>query len=110
MSLAKVILPEGILDYFEIKKVDNTKAITIYLEEKNNPPRGSATEKYISKGFYEAATIQDFPIREKACYLNIKRRKWIAVSTGKIVHNDYVLSAQGTKMTKELATFLKGTD
>ncbi|MGL6014937.1 MAG: ISAon1 family transposase N-terminal region protein [Selenomonadaceae bacterium] len=33
-------------------------------------------DKLLSKGFYEPVTIQDFPLRGKACYLKVKRRRW----------------------------------
>jgi len=46
------LLPEGMLDYFEITKVEEKgKEIRISLEEKNNiNPEG--LNKYESKGFY----------------------------------------------------------
>ena len=42
------------------------------LEERNHLPKSYNQLEYQSKGFYQEKTIQDFPIRGKALYLNIK--------------------------------------
>lgn len=107
-ELVKHFLPEGILDYFVVVKVDSDEQLTIHLDEKNIPPKLDVDNKIISKGFYDAITIQDFPIRKKACYLVFRRRKWMDEMTGNIVNNNWELAAKGTRMTKELASFLKG--
>ena len=108
-DLVKHFLPEGLLEYFEVVKVTTeNRAFYIHLDEKNLPPTNPAA-KLVSKGFHQAITIQDFPIRDKACYLIIRRRKWLDEVTGHIVNNKWNLAAKGTRMTKELASFLKGT-
>jgi hypothetical protein len=82
----------------------------ISLEENNVIPRHYAAGNYESKGFYTEVTIQDFPIRGKAVYLLIKRRRWRHKSNPKdIIRNDYSFIAEGSKLTKELADFLKET-
>lgn len=104
----ELILPEGILVFFTVvkaEKVDDT--YNIYLEEKNTPPSEHTKGKLVSKGFYDPITIQDFPLRGKACYLKVKRRRWTDTDTGKIVIRDWELVAKGTRMTVEFATFLK---
>jgi hypothetical protein len=107
--LIELILPQGLLDYFEVidcKKADD--CYRFYLSEKNTIPKEYHKDKLISKGFYDEATIQDFPIRGKAVYLHIKRRKWMNETTGQTVCRDWNLVAKGTRMTEEFATFLKG--
>ena len=104
LSLLKYFLPAGLLDYFEVVKMDTGSSIIVHLDEKNITPKG---KELTSKGFRSAVTLQDFPIRDKALYLRIRRRKWIEGSTGKTVSNHWDLSAEGTRMTKELADFLK---
>lgn len=102
-------LPEGILDYFDIKKVIKfTDYYQVDLEEKNLHPEQYSGSKLISKGFYEPTKVQDFPIRGKACYLQVKRRRWLNTDTGLIVLRDWSLVAKGTRMTEEFAIFLKG--
>ena len=82
----------------------------ISLEENNVIPRHYAAGNYESKGFYTEVTIQDFPIRGKAVYLLIKRRRWRHKNNPKdIIRNDYSFIAEGSKLTKELAVFLKET-
>jgi len=109
-TLISLFLPEGLLDHFVVVKIDTGEYLTIYMEEKSHPPTGEKEDKFISKGFYDAITIQDFPIRKKACYLNIRRRKWMNERTGNLVNNKWKIAAKGTRMTKELASFLKGVN
>jgi len=110
-------LPTDLLDYFEIISVKElgdilTKKMVFHvqLEEKNQLPRNYDQSKYESKGFYPEKTIQDFPIRGKALYLNIKRRRWRSKDkTLPDIKNDYSFIAEGSKLTQELSDFLKGT-
>ena len=99
----KIFLPEGLLDHFEVTKVDSNDFFSIHLDEINLPPEKDC----LSKGFYDAIRIQDFPIRGKGVYLILRKRKWVN-SSGKIVKNKWDLGAKGTRMTHELASFLKG--
>ena len=107
-SFIEMILPEGIINYFEVTQFIKEESIySIYLREKNIPPNEFASDKLTSKGFFDEITVQDFPIRGKAAYLHIKRRKWINETTGDIVFRDWNMVAKGTRMTHEFATFLK---
>jgi hypothetical protein len=108
-SLLSLILPEGLSDYFELVKAEkNDNTYYFYLTERNLPPEEYKLDKLESKGFYEEETIRDFPLRGKACFLKVKRRKWLHISTGKIVNRNWHLVAQGTRLTQEFAIFLKG--
>ncbi|TCC81474.1 ISAon1 family transposase N-terminal region protein, partial [Pedobacter hiemivivus] len=63
-TLISLLLPEGILDYFELTQVDKAeKMLNIYLEEKNIAPEGYDKKDLESKGFFPEVGIQDFPIR-----------------------------------------------
>lgn len=105
----ELLLPEGVLDYFEITQVNQQeKEISIILEERNVIPDEYLGRKLESKGFYEDSKVQDFPLRGKALYLTVKRRRWIDKTTGDIVFRHWDLVATGTRMTQEFATFLKG--
>ena len=105
----ELLLPEGVLDYFEISNVENNKHdIVIFLQERNVIPEEYVDRKLESKGFYEDSKVQDFPLRGKAVYLVVKRRRWIDVDTGDYVIRHWELVAKGTRMTQEFATFLKG--
>lgn len=116
-DVLNIFLPEGILNYFRVTKVEEQlnkkdKEMDIYidLEEINDLRSVSNPGDYESKGFYASKTIQDFPIRGKAVYLVIKRRRWRHKDNHKdIVNNDYTLFAEGVKLTQELSDFLKST-
>ncbi len=107
--LIKALLPKEVFDYFEITKVEiDDKAIDVYLDELNRRPEQSQKEKLLSKGFHDSVPIQDFPIRDKAVYLHVRRRKWLVESSGKIISRQWDLTAKGSRYTKGFATFLKG--
>jgi transposase len=115
-DLLEEFLPELLLNYFEVVallKLGNigTKKMEfeLHLDESNNLPAGYSTEDYESKGFLPASRVQDFPIRGKAVYLAIRRRRWRHKQTKKEIYNDYSFIAEGSKLTLELSDFLKGT-
>ena len=119
-QLLSTFLPSGLLDHFEIKgfkellvKDPNDglePGLYLYLEEKNQLPDSYDSELYESKGFLSETIIQDFPIRGKALYLVVKRRRWRLKSDPNVViRGDYSFIAEGVKLTQEVADFLKGT-
>jgi hypothetical protein len=108
-ALVSLLLPEGILDYFDIvNTVNGREGLSIYLAERNVPPVGYKTEDLESKGFLPEICVQDFPIRSRKAFLCIKRRRWEVKSSGEIISRDWKLVQSGTRMTKEFAAFLKG--
>ena len=107
-DLARYMLPEGMLEFFEITQVEEiNEQLNIHLSEKNIVPQAYKDHKLQSKGFYEPVTVQDFPLRNKACYLKIKRRRWLDLDTGHIVYRNWNMVVQGTRLTAEFAAFLK---
>lgn len=107
-ELLKALLPEEIFTYFEIVKVEvQHKSLNVHLDELNEPPSAYKDSKLISKGFYPAVSIQDFPVRERAVFLQVRRRKWQVESSGEIVSNTWDTVATGTRYTKGFASFLK---
>ena len=108
-SLLRLILPPEIFEYFEIINLEiREKEVHVHLDEKNVKPEGYELVNLISKGFHKSIIIQDFPIRDKALFLHIRRRRWFSESTKKTVERDWEIVAKGTRLTKEFATFLKG--
>jgi len=108
-------LPAGLLEHFSITNVSelcNVKEkkhfIEISLEENNKILKDVDSSLYESKGFTEI-TIQDFPIRGKAVFLKIKRRRWRQKDNHRVViRNDFSFVAEGSGFTRELSDFLKG--
>lgn len=103
-DLSSIFLPKEISEHFDIVRIEQLDyRYDIYLDEREYPPvHGS-----ISKGFREARTIQDFPLRGKAVFLHVRRRKW-QLPDGRIYSTSYDLTHLGTQITKEFAAFLKG--
>jgi len=116
-SLLSQFLPTDLLLHFEVvafKELGDLSTrkgcIYIYLDEKNKLPLGFNSLDYESKGFFDRTIIQDFPIRGKAVYLCIKRRRWRNKFDKSIeIKSDYSFIAEGSKLTLELSAFLKGT-
>ena len=107
-ELVKLLLPEGLVDYFDVTKIHtDSKEIWIYLEELNILPQEYTNQKLVSKGFLPESSIQDFPLRGKPVVLFIKRRRWLNTDTGELVSRNWNLVAEGTRMTQEFASFLK---
>lgn len=115
-ELISNFLPEGLLEHFSISNVlllgdvgSKKMFFEISLEENNVILGNYDKTQYESKGFTEI-TIQDFPIRGKAVYLKIKRRRWRHKQKhNEIIRNDFSFVAEGSGFTKELSDFLKGT-
>lgn len=109
------ILPRDLLNYFLLEQVeelpnkDGDIDIEITLVEKNILPTGYTRSDYESKGFLPPKKIQDFPLRGKAVYLVVKRRRWRDKETKEEIRSDYNFIAKGAKLTEELSDFLKGT-
>jgi len=116
-ALLEVILPQGILDYFDIidfKQGDSdqyvyNKTLTIFLEEKNLIPEEYKNQRFKSSGFMEPRLINDCPIRSMLVTLSVKRRRWDVEIDGQMkkVSRDWTIVAQGTRMSAEYAAFLK---
>lgn len=103
----ELLLPSGILEYFEVVGTEEyPDHIILLLDEKNNPPCEKST--VLSKGFYPSTDIKDFPVRGKGLLLRIRRRRWQDKQTGLPVIRDWALIAKGTHLTNEFAAFLKG--
>lgn len=109
--LAQVVLPSQILEYFAVVGVEQThKEIRISLDERMNEELSSDVH-FESKGFMEAVSVTDFPIRDHKVILKIRRRRWLDTRTGKSfsIPIDLDVSAKGTRCSKEFGAFLKET-
>ena len=108
-TLVRLLLPQGILDFFELTNVTQTDiGLQLYLEEKNIVPSEYQEQKLESKGFLPEIMVQDFPIRGQKVNLHIKRRRWEVKDTGETITRDWKLVSKGARITTEFAVFLKG--
>jgi hypothetical protein len=110
------LFPDQLFKYFSITNYGILCSLStkeeywlIDFEENNDLPNGYPLAEYESKGFMESKLIQDFPLRGKAVYLRIKKRRWRHKATGEIIKRDFSFVADGSKITQELSDFLKDT-
>ena len=116
LELLHQLFPEELLRYFNISNHQLLCSVTakeeywlIDFEEKNELPSGYSSAEYESKGFTEYKLIQDFPLRGRAVYLRIKKRRWRHKTTEAIIQRNFSFVADGSKFTQELSDFLKDT-
>jgi hypothetical protein len=108
------MFPSELMEYFKISKFQTLCFIEtrseyweIEFEEINELPKGYSSLEYESKGFLESKLIQDFPLRGRAVFLRVKKRRWRHKQSGEIIKRDFSFIADGSKFTQELSDFLK---
>lgn len=108
------MFPSELMEYFKISKFQilcyvetKTEYWEIEFEEINELPNGYSPIEYESKGFVESRLIQDFPLRGRAVFLRVKKRRWRHKQSGDIIKRDFSFIADGSKFTQELSDFLK---
>lgn len=116
-SLIALMLPDGILDYFDLVSFTQedsgqyvyNKKITFFLEEKSIIPEEYRNYKYKASGFMPARIIEDCPVRSSLVDLRVKRRRWDVEIAGKWkkVSRNWKEVQDSTRMSKEYADFLK---
>ena len=116
-TLAKIVLPENILDVFEVTSIEeeNTHVIDetgtevhvihIHLDERDM--RETIWHDLRPNGFTEARKINDFPLRDKKVVLHVRRRRWLDAEGHNIILTQDKLVAEGTSYSKEFADVLK---
>lgn len=117
-SLARLFLPDEVLDYFDVVNFEEIhtgktffgdypeKELHLYLDEKEicHP----VNEGGRPNGFTEEKVMHDFPIRDRKAILHIRRRRWIrADGRNEVLDYGDLLGAEGTKFSREFAAFLK---
>lgn len=114
------MLPENILDQFDIVKVEEHDIsrhdgtyqpfkhnVDIYLDEQDN-----RTEEQRAalkpNGFTEYAIVKDFPVRNRLLTLHIRRHRYTDADGKSVILCEFPLKAEGTSISPEFADFLKG--
>ena len=106
-------IADVLIDNFEVVKYEKTDVrFDIWLDEKKVQLR---EDKYnssvISHGFGDYRVIQDFPLRGRATYLHVRKRKWLDKDTGEIFTYEWDLSEYDqTRLNAEFVAFLKEGD
>lgn len=116
-TLARVVLPEKILDIFEVTSIEEENTgvkdetgtevhvIHIYLDERDM--RKTVWHDLHPNGFTEERKINDFPLRDKKVVLHVRRRRWLDDEGQSIILEQDRLVAEGTSYSKEFADALK---
>ena len=109
-SLLSLLFSDEIASNFVIKKVkEYPEHIEIRLEELKElvPLELSKADEVILDGFCNPLELQSFPMKGKAVYLKVYRRRWKAKGSKQHYSNSYDLHQKGVKATKEFSSFLK---
>ena len=107
-ALARFILPEDILENFDIVGIEQLgEELHIHLDEQLIHPAGYSPELISSNGFLAESQVHDFLIRDRKVLLHIRRRRWRENDTGKSISRELTLTSKGTRYTKSFASFLK---
>ena len=116
-TLVRYMLPKGILDSFEIKRVEEKdlgikdetgteiRVLHIYLDERDL--RDTVWHDLKPNGFTESREFNDFPLREYKVVLHVRRRRWLSADGKNIILDSPALVADGTSYSVEFAAFLK---
>jgi hypothetical protein len=108
LELARLILPSGFIENFKITNIiSNDSDVEISLDEFDALPEERRAHKIESKGFLDAVTVRDFPLRDKRVNFKVRRRKWYDHTTCEYFTNSYDTVYKGTRYSKEFAVFLK---
>ncbi|MDR0431136.1 MAG: hypothetical protein LBH58_11745 [Tannerellaceae bacterium] len=90
-----LLLPRGMTDYFDAVSFEEIgKTIILHLKEKSLSPSGVSSRNFISKGFYPAVDIHDFPVRDSGgCILCVYVVPLIGRQTGAPCMRDWAINS-----------------
>ena len=99
------VLPKEIVSSFDLVDLQETGGtLHLYFDECNIVPAEYSALSLLPNGFYEVSTLKDFPLRDKKVFLYLRRRRWID-GEGKSYSRQWDLTAEGTRYSKEFASF-----
>lgn len=108
-QVLRTIFPDIITENFEfVNYEESAERLDYWLDERGYMSREDYKKGTVREyGFTDERVIQDFPIRGKAVFLHIRRRKWRDTEDGSIFTYDYDLTEEGSRLTPEFVAFLK---
>ncbi len=118
-----MMLPDGVLDHFEIVKLDEEEVpvsedgsytpyrrnVHLYLDERDERTAEELTALR-PNGFTEYTMVTDYPVRNRLLTLHMRRRRYISPDDKNTILCIYPLKAKGTSISPEFASFLKVHD
>ena len=64
IELAECLLPEEMVEHFEVVKVEKTsETLDVTLEERDNGVAGYKPGEHRENGFYDERILSDYPVR-----------------------------------------------
>ena len=106
------IVPQKWTEIFELELIEEKKKeFNITLVEKANlVPERIKEKDWVLNGYCRSIELMSFPLKGKATYVIIKKRRWKIRGQNTCYTNSYDLYLEGVKATKEFALFLKELD
>lgn len=117
-SVLSLLLPEGILEWFEATKIEEKvndkakdelekhlfpKVLHVHLAERLSD---EAIEKGLKpNGYTEATVVNDYPVRNRKLMLHVRRRRYQDKTGRNVLLNKYKASEDGTRLTVEYGIF-----
>jgi hypothetical protein len=106
-ELAKYVIPKELLECFDLVDIqEEGEILHFHFDELNVIPSEYEGLGLFPNGFYADSMIKDFPLRDRKVILHIRRRRWVD-EVGKSYSRDWALVAEGTRYSREFASFLK---
>lgn len=112
-ELLRAILPELLIDNFEVSRFEKTsERFDIWLDEKRVQIKDDKrNSSIISYGYGDYREIKDFPLRGRATYLHLRKCKWMDRTTGEVFSYDWEIPVdECTRLNDEFVAFLKEGD
>ena len=120
-GVVALLLPDGILDHFDIVKLEEEdvpspadgsytpykRKIHLYLDEQDTR-KAQERAALRPNGFTEYTSVTDYPVRNRLLTLHIRRRRYIGPDGTNAIPCIFPLKAKGTSISYEFASFLKG--
>ena len=109
-ELVSLVAPGELSKSFSLTKIREQKE-HIIIEFEEDPklvPKELSGKEVVLNGFMNPLELQTFPLKDKAVYLLVKRRRWkIRGEQNKSYHNSYDLTETGVKASPAFGAFLK---
>ena len=115
-----LLLPDGVLDHFELVKLDEEDApvpadgsytpykrkVHLYLDERDERTSDELTALR-PNGFTEYTMVTDYPVRNRLLTLHMRRRRYINPDGKNTILCIYPLKANGTSISASVCFFFK---
>lgn len=109
-ELSRMMVPRDFLEYFdifEVHELSNEWQIILHEKESLIPEQLKLKQDIVLDGFCNPLQILSHCFTLKPVYLIMKRRRWKQAGTDLHYSNEYTLTKDSSKLTPDMAGFLK---